>query len=142
MPRAETCGTALLFPDQRGQRDDLGRGLQQVAEAQRPRGGLLPLPEGAWISPEPPGFPPENAPPCVGSTAASRLSKNDFPGFLSLQLRGNHPCVLLAEQGRGKNFVVYKPNIGKQSHPESLDNLQQRYRKASCGCHEATPAEN
>lgn len=41
--------------------------------------------------------------------------------------------MLLAEQGRGKNFVVYKPNIGKQSHPESLDNLQQRYRKASSG---------
>lgn len=46
-----------------------------------------------------------------------------------LQLRGNHPCVLLAEQGRGKNFIVYKPNIGKQTHPESLENLRQRYRK-------------
>uniref|UniRef100_A0A672Z6I2 Protein strawberry notch homolog 2 n=1 Tax=Sphaeramia orbicularis TaxID=375764 RepID=A0A672Z6I2_9TELE len=48
---------------------------------------------------------------------------------VSSQLRGNNPCVLLAEQGRGKNFIVYKPNIGKQTHPESLDNLQQRYRK-------------
>lgn len=47
----------------------------------------------------------------------------------SPQLRGNHPCVLLAEQGRGKHLIVYKPNIGKQTHPESLDNLQQRYRK-------------
>lgn len=45
------------------------------------------------------------------------------------QLRGNNPCVLMAEQGRGKNFIVYKPNIGKQTHPESLDNLHQRYRK-------------
>uniref|UniRef100_A0A674P6S9 Protein strawberry notch homolog 2 n=1 Tax=Takifugu rubripes TaxID=31033 RepID=A0A674P6S9_TAKRU len=34
-------------------------------------------------------------------------------------LRGNHPCVLLAEQGRGKNFIVYKPNIGKQSQTET-----------------------
>lgn len=49
----------------------------------------------------------------------------------SLQLRGNHPCVLLAEQGRGKNLIVYKPNIGKQAHPETLDNLQQRYRKVT-----------
>lgn len=49
--------------------------------------------------------------------------------------------MLLAEQGRGKNFVVYKPNIGKQSHPESLDNLQQRYRKVSSGSDGATQAE-
>lgn len=49
----------------------------------------------------------------------------------SPQLRGNNPCVLLAEQGRGKNFIVYKPNIGKQAHPESLDNLHQRYRKVT-----------
>lgn len=48
-----------------------------------------------------------------------------------LQLRGNNPCVLLAEQGRGKNFIVFKPNIGKQTQTESLDNLQQRYRKVS-----------
>ncbi|CAG04856.1 unnamed protein product [Tetraodon nigroviridis] len=46
-------------------------------------------------------------------------------------LRGNHPCVLLAEQGRGKNFIVYKPNIGKQTQTESLDHLQQRYRKVT-----------
>ncbi|XP_061593738.1 si:ch73-63e15.2 isoform X1 [Cololabis saira] len=51
--------------------------------------------------------------------------------YFSQKLRGNNPCVLLAEQGRGKNFVVYKPNIGKQAHPESLDNLLQRYRKVS-----------
>ncbi|KAG7272136.1 hypothetical protein CRUP_021996 [Coryphaenoides rupestris] len=47
------------------------------------------------------------------------------------KLRGNHPCVLLAEQGRGKNFVIYKPNIGKQSQSESLENLQLRYRKVT-----------
>ncbi|XP_061680156.1 si:ch73-63e15.2 isoform X2 [Syngnathoides biaculeatus] len=51
--------------------------------------------------------------------------------YLSQKLRGNQPCVLLAEQGRGRNFIVYKPNIGKQTHPESLDNLQQRYRKVT-----------
>uniref|UniRef100_UPI0037E99510 si:ch73-63e15.2 isoform X2 n=1 Tax=Semicossyphus pulcher TaxID=241346 RepID=UPI0037E99510 len=59
------------------------------------------------------------------------LSGPDEGFYLSLKLRGNHPCVLLAEQGRGKNLIVYKPNIGKQTHPESLDNLQQRYRKVS-----------
>uniref|UniRef100_A0A3Q1BF45 Protein strawberry notch homolog 2 n=1 Tax=Amphiprion ocellaris TaxID=80972 RepID=A0A3Q1BF45_AMPOC len=58
-----------------------------------------------------------------------KLSGPDEGFYLSQKLRGNHPCVLLAEQGRGKNFIVYKPNIGKQTHPESLDNLHQRYRK-------------
>ncbi|XP_037624825.1 protein strawberry notch homolog 2 isoform X1 [Sebastes umbrosus] len=60
-----------------------------------------------------------------------KLSGPDDGFYLSLKLRGNHPCVLLAEQGRGKNLIVYKPNIGKQTHPESLDNLQQRYRKVT-----------
>ncbi|KAF7658376.1 hypothetical protein LDENG_00013770 [Lucifuga dentata] len=60
-----------------------------------------------------------------------KLSGADEGFYLSQKLRGNHPCVLLAEQGRGKNFVVYKPNIGKQAHPESLDKLQQRYRKVT-----------
>ncbi|KAM9358160.1 strawberry notch homolog 2b [Symphorus nematophorus] len=60
-----------------------------------------------------------------------KLSGSDEGFYLSQKLRGNHPCVLLAEQGRGKNFIVYKPNIGKQTHPESLDNLQQRYRKVT-----------
>uniref|UniRef100_A0A665T5J6 Protein strawberry notch homolog 2 n=1 Tax=Echeneis naucrates TaxID=173247 RepID=A0A665T5J6_ECHNA len=27
------------------------------------------------------------------------------------------------------NFNIFKPNIGKQTHPESLENLHQRYRK-------------
>ncbi|XP_028258833.1 strawberry notch homolog 2b isoform X2 [Parambassis ranga] len=60
-----------------------------------------------------------------------KLSGPEEGFYLSQKLRGNHPCVLLAEQGRGKNFIVFKPNIGKQSHPESLDNLQQRYRKVT-----------
>ncbi|GAA6222328.1 protein strawberry notch homolog 2 isoform X2 [Lates japonicus] len=60
-----------------------------------------------------------------------QLTGPDEGFYLSLKLRGNHPCVLLAEQGRGKNFIVFKPNIGKQTHPESLDNLHQRYRKVT-----------
>ncbi|XP_041648107.1 protein strawberry notch homolog 2 isoform X2 [Cheilinus undulatus] len=60
-----------------------------------------------------------------------QLTGPDEGFYLSQKLRGNHPCVLLAEQGRGKNLIVYKPNIGKQTHPESLDNLQQRYRKVT-----------
>uniref|UniRef100_A0A674DPP0 Protein strawberry notch homolog 2 n=1 Tax=Salmo trutta TaxID=8032 RepID=A0A674DPP0_SALTR len=62
---------------------------------------------------------------------AQNLNSPDEGFYLSYKLRGNHPCVLLAEQGRGRNFIVYKPNIGKQAHPESLDNLQQRYRKVA-----------
>ncbi|KAM4549293.1 strawberry notch homolog 2b isoform 2-T2 [Odontesthes bonariensis] len=60
-----------------------------------------------------------------------KLSSPDEGFYLSQKLRGNNPCVLLAEQGRGKNFIVYKPNIGKQNHPENLDNLLQRYRKVT-----------
>uniref|UniRef100_A0A4W4HJI6 Protein strawberry notch homolog 2 n=1 Tax=Electrophorus electricus TaxID=8005 RepID=A0A4W4HJI6_ELEEL len=44
-------------------------------------------------------------------------------------LRGSQPCVLLAEQGRGRNLIIYKPNIGRQAHPENMENLQLRYRK-------------
>ncbi|XP_029904737.1 strawberry notch homolog 2b isoform X2 [Myripristis murdjan] len=62
---------------------------------------------------------------------AQKLSNPEEGFYLSHKLRGNHPCVLLAEQGRGKNFIVYKPNIGKQTHPESPDSLQQRYRKVT-----------
>uniref|UniRef100_A0A3Q2XJM8 Protein strawberry notch homolog 2 n=1 Tax=Hippocampus comes TaxID=109280 RepID=A0A3Q2XJM8_HIPCM len=59
------------------------------------------------------------------------LTGADEGFYLSQKLRGSQPCVLLAEQGRGKNFIVYKPNIGKQTNPESLEKLQQRYRKAT-----------
>ncbi|XP_061154164.1 si:ch73-63e15.2 isoform X3 [Syngnathus typhle] len=59
------------------------------------------------------------------------LTGADEGFYMSRKPRGNQPCVLLAEQGRGKNFIVYKPNIGKQTHPESLENLQQRYRKVT-----------
>ncbi|XP_077389356.1 strawberry notch homolog 2b isoform X2 [Festucalex cinctus] len=59
------------------------------------------------------------------------LTGTDEGFYLSHKLRGNQPCVLLAEQGRGKNFIVYKPNIGKQTRPESLEKLQERYRKVT-----------
>ncbi|XP_063056556.1 si:ch73-63e15.2 isoform X3 [Engraulis encrasicolus] len=60
---------------------------------------------------------------------AQQLS-GDVEGFyLSHKLRGTQPCVLLAEQGRGHNLIVHKPNIGKQSQPESMDAMTSRYRK-------------
>nr|XP_015221067.1 PREDICTED: protein strawberry notch homolog 2 isoform X2 [Lepisosteus oculatus] len=62
---------------------------------------------------------------------SQKLSGPDEGFYLSYRLRGSHPCVLLAEQGRGKNFTLYKPNIGKQAHPESLDNLLKKYRKVT-----------
>ncbi|XP_051978110.1 protein strawberry notch homolog 2-like isoform X2 [Xyrauchen texanus] len=59
------------------------------------------------------------------------LSNPDEGFYLSYKLRGNHPCVLLAVQGSERNMIIYKPNIGKQAQTESLDNLQQKYRKVS-----------
>ncbi len=32
-------------------------------------------------------------------------------------------------QGQECNMIIYKPNIGKQAQTESLENLQQKYRK-------------
>ncbi|XP_074834764.1 protein strawberry notch homolog 2 isoform X3 [Carettochelys insculpta] len=53
-----------------------------------------------------------------------------YDGFyLSHKTRGCKYTCLLAEQGRGKNFILYKPNIGKQSQPESLDSLFKKYRQ-------------
>uniref|UniRef100_A0A3B4EL40 Protein strawberry notch homolog 2 n=1 Tax=Pygocentrus nattereri TaxID=42514 RepID=A0A3B4EL40_PYGNA len=60
---------------------------------------------------------------------AEMLTREHEGFYLSHKLRGSQPCVLLAEQGRGRNLVLYKPNIGRQAHPENLDNLQLRYRK-------------
>lgn len=50
------------------------------------------------------------------------------------QVRGHKYTCLLAEQSRGKNFILYKPNIGKQSQPESLDSLQKKYRRVGGTC--------
>ncbi|XP_030396722.1 protein strawberry notch homolog 2 isoform X1 [Gopherus evgoodei] len=53
-----------------------------------------------------------------------------YDGFyLSHKTRGCKYTCLLAEQGRGKNFILYKPNIGKQSQPESLESLFKKYRQ-------------
>uniref|UniRef100_A0A8D2P3D8 Protein strawberry notch homolog 2 n=1 Tax=Zosterops lateralis melanops TaxID=1220523 RepID=A0A8D2P3D8_ZOSLA len=58
-----------------------------------------------------------------------------YDGFyLSYKVRGNKHTCLLAEQSRGKNFILYKPNIGKQSQPESLDSLQKKYRRVGGTC--------
>ncbi|XP_059418955.1 protein strawberry notch homolog 2-like isoform X2 [Carassius carassius] len=66
--------------------------------------------------------------------ACSKAEKltGEYDGFyLSNKLRGSQPCVLLAEQGRGRNLILYKPNIGKQVHPENQDNLLLRYYKVT-----------
>ncbi|KAM8794850.1 protein strawberry notch homolog 2 [Eudromia elegans] len=53
-----------------------------------------------------------------------------FDGFyLSHRMRGCKHTCLLAEQSRGKSFILYKPNIGKQSQPESLESLHRKYRR-------------
>ncbi|XP_048859482.1 protein strawberry notch homolog 2-like isoform X1 [Brienomyrus brachyistius] len=62
---------------------------------------------------------------------AETLQGPDEGFYLSRKMRGNYPCVLLAEQGRNRNVILYKPNIGKQAHPENLDNLLRRYRKVT-----------
>ncbi|XP_026133047.1 protein strawberry notch homolog 2-like isoform X2 [Carassius auratus] len=66
--------------------------------------------------------------------ACSKAEKltGEYDGFyLSNRLRGSQPCVLLAEQGRGRNLILYKPNIGKQINPENQDNLLLRYYKVT-----------
>ncbi|XP_036442548.1 protein strawberry notch homolog 2 isoform X2 [Colossoma macropomum] len=62
---------------------------------------------------------------------AEALSETHEGFYLSHKLRGSHPCVLLAEQGRGHNLVVYKPNVGKQKQTENLENIQKKYRKVT-----------
>uniref|UniRef100_A0A8C9FEB3 Protein strawberry notch homolog 2 n=1 Tax=Pavo cristatus TaxID=9049 RepID=A0A8C9FEB3_PAVCR len=65
-----------------------------------------------------------------------------YDGFyLSYKTRGNKYTCLLAEQGRGKNFILYKPNIGKQSQPESLDSLHKKYRQVGGSCSPAAWGE-
>ncbi|XP_055514842.1 protein strawberry notch homolog 2-like isoform X1 [Leucoraja erinacea] len=56
----------------------------------------------------------------------------DNDGFyISHKLRGNEPFALLAEQITVKNYVLYKPNIGKQIQPESFDNLRRKYKQVN-----------
>ncbi|GAA6092568.1 protein strawberry notch homolog 2 isoform X3 [Tachysurus ichikawai] len=59
------------------------------------------------------------------------FSNPDEGFYMSHKLRGSHPCVLLAELGRGHNLTVYKPNVGKQKKPENLENIQKKYRKVT-----------
>uniref|UniRef100_A0A8C9PBN6 Protein strawberry notch homolog 2 n=1 Tax=Spermophilus dauricus TaxID=99837 RepID=A0A8C9PBN6_SPEDA len=55
-----------------------------------------------------------------------------YDGFyLSYKVRGNKPSCLLAEQNRGKQFTVYKPNIGRQSQLETLDSLCRKFRRVT-----------
>ncbi|KAM6466151.1 protein strawberry notch homolog 2 isoform 1-T2 [Liasis olivaceus] len=51
--------------------------------------------------------------------------------YLSHKVRGNKYTCLLAEQTRGKYFTLYKPNIGKQSQPETVDSLLKKYQPVS-----------
>ncbi|XP_028672102.1 protein strawberry notch homolog 2 isoform X1 [Erpetoichthys calabaricus] len=68
----------------------------------------------------------------IWDEAYSRFQKVSGPDdgfYLSYKLRGRIPVVLLAEQNRGKNFIIYKPNIGKQVHLENIEGLTKKYRK-------------
>ncbi|XP_019369084.1 PREDICTED: protein strawberry notch homolog 2 isoform X1 [Gavialis gangeticus] len=60
-----------------------------------------------------------------------KLTGTDDGFYLSYKARGSKYTCLLAEQNRGKNFLLYKPNIGKQSQAESLDSLLKKYRRVS-----------
>uniref|UniRef100_A0A6I8P8R0 Protein strawberry notch homolog 2 n=1 Tax=Ornithorhynchus anatinus TaxID=9258 RepID=A0A6I8P8R0_ORNAN len=51
--------------------------------------------------------------------------------YLSYKVRGNKYTCLLAEQNRGKNFTLYKPNIGKQSQPEGFESFCKKYRRVT-----------
>ncbi|XP_060797351.1 si:ch73-63e15.2 isoform X2 [Neoarius graeffei] len=64
-------------------------------------------------------------------TKAHTLSNPDEGFYISHKLRGSHPCVLLAELGRGHNLTVYKPNVGKQKQTENLEKIQKKYRKVT-----------
>ncbi|XP_058256712.1 si:ch73-63e15.2 isoform X1 [Hemibagrus wyckioides] len=59
------------------------------------------------------------------------LSNPEEGFYISHKLRGSHPCVLLAELGRGHNLTLYKPNVGKQKQSENLENIQKKYRKVT-----------
>lgn len=55
-----------------------------------------------------------------------------YDGFyLSYKVRGKKLSCLLAEQSSAKHFTVYKPNIGRQSQPETLDGLLRKFQKVS-----------
>lgn len=49
--------------------------------------------------------------------------------YFPFQVRGEMYSAVLAEHRHGKSYNLYKPNIGKQSHPETLDSLRNKYYK-------------
>ncbi|KAM8960307.1 protein strawberry notch homolog 2 [Pelodytes ibericus] len=51
--------------------------------------------------------------------------------YLSYKVRGEMYSAVLAEHRHGKYFNLYKPNIGKQSQPETLESLLSKYHKVS-----------
>ncbi|KAM4708684.1 protein strawberry notch homolog 2 isoform 2-T2 [Discoglossus pictus] len=51
--------------------------------------------------------------------------------YLSKKVRGNMYSAVLAEHRFGKNFNLYKPNIGRQSQSENLESLLSKYQKIS-----------
>ncbi|XP_063770424.1 protein strawberry notch homolog 2 isoform X2 [Pseudophryne corroboree] len=51
--------------------------------------------------------------------------------YLSYKVRGDMYSAVLAEHRHGKSFNLYKPNIGKQSQPETLDSLLSKYCKVT-----------
>ncbi|XP_073542075.1 protein strawberry notch homolog 2 isoform X3 [Phyllobates terribilis] len=51
--------------------------------------------------------------------------------YRSYKVRGDMYSAVLAEHKLGKYYNLYKPNIGKQSQPETLDSLLSKYCKVS-----------
>ncbi|KAM9330602.1 protein strawberry notch homolog 2 [Gastrophryne carolinensis] len=60
-----------------------------------------------------------------------QLQKPEEGFYLSYKVRGEMYTAVLAEHRHGKLFTLYKPNIGKQSQPETLDSLRNKYCKVS-----------
>lgn len=131
----------LMPADQCGPRPEVGRGLRPVAGADGHPRWLLPLLQGGSSS-EPPTLSQGQDPGWwVGrggrwpSSQPSRLTRllgyvaRPRPAHCPIQVRGNKPSCLLAQQNRGKLFTVYKPNIGRQSQLESLDSLSRRFHR-------------
>ncbi|XP_040179845.1 protein strawberry notch homolog 2 isoform X1 [Rana temporaria] len=61
----------------------------------------------------------------------SQLHEPEEGFYLSYKVRGEMYSAVLAEHRHGKSYNLYKPNIGKQSHPETLDSLRNKYYKVS-----------
>uniref|UniRef100_A0A8C1NBA7 Protein strawberry notch homolog 2 n=1 Tax=Cyprinus carpio TaxID=7962 RepID=A0A8C1NBA7_CYPCA len=64
--------------------------------------------------------------------ACSKAEKltGDYEGFY-LSNKVHDTLTSDNKSCRGRNLILYKPNIGKQAHPENLDNLLLRYYKVT-----------